>query len=465
MFKEEMNMCINQIFYLMGGEEEDRKYVLLELSSYLLYNYVSMVYEKDMKRLRAETDDLILIEKEKQNLRFQMEDDWSISHFASLKTDDIFVEKYKLNLMKISIKNIFLLDLLYSDDLDYSAGVLKLLFNKLNFAKFKDETEIVMLFDCLMEHVFFKNNEVSYLSRELKNLIKKIGYDDSVKTVYDNAVGFGNLFDFEKDVEFYGNDIIKENVILCKTNLILHNKNADNIYCRDSIKVTDDELYDLVVSEPPFDYKIDRNDPRILTAMNEGRFRDFNFSKFKNDNLFIEDGIQHLKPNCKGFFVIAQGSLYRQGNDKIYRKYLVDNNLIEGIISFPSGALNNTGIASAVLIIKKNKSDNKIKLLDASGFFKKEERGRSKDLSRESIEKIIDIYNNQKETDEIFAVVTNEEVKRKNYELSFMLYVKNDFSVNYDFENSKNKINILAENVKESEISLERKIKEIEKIV
>jgi type I restriction enzyme M protein len=103
----------------------------------------------------------------------------------------------------------------------------------------------------------------------------------------------------------------------------------------DSVKnwlPTDLNKMDLIISQPPLGYKL--MDPII------GKF-----GQIRNAEQFlIEKGLQSLKAKGKLVLCLSNGFLFREGIEKSLRKYLVEEDLLETIVSFQKGLLLNTTI-------------------------------------------------------------------------------------------------------------------------
>lgn len=81
-------------------------------------------------------------------------------------------------------------------------------------------------------------------------------------------------------------------------------------------------------------------------------------------------------------------------NQKI-RKYLVDNNYVDCIIQLPSNLFFGTSIATCIMVMKKNKNDNKTLFIDASnGCIKVTNNNK---LTPENIDRIVDVFSKREE--------------------------------------------------------------------
>lgn len=111
--------------------------------------------------------------------------------------------------------------------------------------------------------------------------------------------------------------------------------------------------------------------------------------------LFIMHSLSWLASNGTAAIVCFPGIMYRGGAEKKIRQYLIDNNFIDCIIQLPSNLFFGTSIATCIMVLKKNKVDNKTLFIDASSEFVK-------------------VTNNNNVTDENLSHIVDEFVSRED---------------------------------------------------
>lgn len=241
---------------------------------------------------------------------------------------------------------------------------------------------------------FFTPQEVSEL---LARIV--IGNRTSVNKVYDPACGSGSLLlKFAKILGaenvrkgFYGQEINLTTYNLCRINMFLHHVNFDkfDIACGDTLlnpKHWDDEPFDAIVSNPPYSIKWVGNDD--VTLINDPRFSPAGVLAPKStaDFAFTMHMLSWLSAEGKAAIVEFPGVLYRGGAEEKIRKYLVVSNFVEAVIQLPPNLFFGTSIATCIIVLSKNKTDDKVLFVDASALFA--HVGNKNVLAPEHIEKI-----------------------------------------------------------------------------
>lgn len=131
--------------------------------------------------------------------------------------------------------------------------------------------------------------------------------------------------------------------------------------------------------------------------------------------------------------------LYRGGAEQKIRQYLVSNNYVDTVIQLPQNLFFGTSIATCIIVLKKNKSDNRVCFIDASNEFVHE--GNKNKLSDENIEKIYDTQINKTEIEYFSKVVTTVDIEASKFNLSVSTYVeKEDTSVEIDIDELNERI-------------------------
>ena len=130
--------------------------------------------------------------------------------------------------------------------------------------------------------------------------------------------------------------------------------------------------------------------------------------------------------NSKGRMgtVVPHGVLFRGGAEGKVRTGILNDDLIEAVIGLPQNIFYGTGIPAALLIINKDKSEdrkNKVLFIDASNGFVKD--GNKNKLRDEDIEKIIETFDKFENVEKYAEVVELDTIKENDYNLNISRYV------------------------------------------
>ena len=313
---------------------------------------------------------------------------------------------------------------------------------------------------------FFTPQTVSKLLARLVMVGK-----DKINKVYDPTCGSGSLLlQMKKQYEdhiledgFFGQEINMTNYNLARMNMFLHNINYNNFNIKrgDTLlnpQHLDEKPFDAIVSNPPYSVKwVGDGDP---TLINDDRFAPAGklAPKSKADFAFIMHSLNHLSNRGRAAIVCFPGIFYRGGAEKTIRQYLVDNNFVEAVIALPDNLFFGTSIATTILVLAKNKLENKTLFIDASKEFKKETNNNV--LTDDNIDHIVELFTNYQSVDYKVALVDNEVIgSEQDYNLSVSTYVEQ--------EDTREKIDIdeLNQEIAETVAKIDHLRAEIDKIV
>ena len=184
----------------------------------------------------------------------------------------------------------------------------------------------------------------------------------------------------------------------------------------------DDEPFEAIVSNPPYSIHWEGESNPVL--INDQRFSPAGVlaPKSKADLAFIMHSLSWLATNGAAVIVCFPGIMYRGGAEQKIRKYLVDNNFVDAVIQLPDNLFYGTSIATCIMVLRKNKSENSTLFVDASKEFVKVTN--SNKLTDANIEKILEWVKERKDVDHLVRLVPNDKVAEQGYNLSVSTYVE-----------------------------------------
>ncbi|PWW12235.1 MULTISPECIES: type I restriction-modification system subunit M [Pseudidiomarina] len=257
----------------------------------------------------------------------------------------------------------------------------------------------------------------------------------SINKIYDPAAGSGSLLmQARKHIDvhriedgYFGQEINHTTYNLARMNMFLHNINYDKFNIQLGNTLTnphflDDKPFDAIVSNPPYSVKwIGSDDP---TLINDERFAPAGVlaPKSKADFAFVLHALSYLSSKGRAAIVCFPGIFYRGGAEQKIRKYLVDNNYVETVISLAPNLFFGTTIAVNILVLSKHKQDTTTQFIDASNLFKKETNNNV--LTDEHIEQIMKVFESKEDVEHFAKSVPFEKVAESDYNLSVSSYVE-----------------------------------------
>ncbi len=210
-----------------------------------------------------------------------------------------------------------------------------------------------------------------YTPAEVVRLLVQITKPQAGHEIYDPTVGSGGFLiqahqyveeqgQNANDLALYGQEVKGDVWSISVMNMILHNvtrftiENGDTL--EDPLLLDGNSLrkFDRVLANPPFSQNYNR-----ATVKHPSRFREWCPETGKKaDLMFVQHMLASLKPNGHMATVMPHGVLFRGGKEKLIRELLINDDVIEAIISLPPGLFYGTGIPACVIVINKNKPDN-----------------------------------------------------------------------------------------------------------
>lgn len=354
---------------------------------------------------------------------------------------------------------------------------------ELNFGKFEDNQ--IDLFGDAYEFLISnyaanagKSGGEFFTPQHVSKLIAQLAMhkQTSVNKIYDPACGSGSLLlqakkHFDNHIieeGFFGQEINHTTYNLARMNMFLHNINYDkfNIALGNTLidpQFGDDKLFDAIVSNPPYSVNwIGSDDP---TLINDDRFAPAGVlaPKSKADFAFVLHALSYLSSKGRAAIVCFPGIFYRGGAEQKIRKYLVDNNFVETVISLAPNLFYGTSIAVNILVLSKNKRDTKTQFIDASGedFFKKVTNNNM--LEDKHIEKIMDIFDRKEDVKYIAKSIDNKRIAENDYNLSVSSYVEaKDNREIVDIKKLNAEISETVKKINALRIDIDAIVKEIE---
>lgn len=230
------------------------------------------------------------------------------------------------------------------------------------------------------------------------------------KTVYDMTMGTSQMltcmeerlrqFDKAAVVTSFGQEFNPFTFGIAKADMLIRGGDPDNMQFGDTLN--DDKFsgytFDYIISNPPFgiDWKKEASDIEKESKLGaRGRFGAGLPPKSDGQLLFMLNGVAKLKETGRMAIIQNGSSLFSgdagSGQSEI-RRYLIENDWLDAIIQLPNDSFYNTGIATYIWIVTKNKDEKRlgrVQLIDASNCYE----SRHKNIGNKRVDLTTDCRN------------------------------------------------------------------------
>ena len=235
----------------------------------------------------------------------------------------------------------------------------------------------------------FTARDIIYLMAEILVAPKKNDLKDEgiTASMYDMAMGTSQMLDclseklllIDEDAQLteFGQELNEQTYAIAKANMLIKGGDAENM--KHGNTLSDDKFsgykFDYIISNPPFGIEW-KNEKAAVEAEHKkgdlGRFGAGLPAIGDSQQLFVLNGVAKLKDTGR-MAIIQNGSPLFKGDagsgESNIRGYLIDNDWLEAIIQIPNDMFYNTGIATYIWVVSKDKAldrAGKVQLIDAS---------------------------------------------------------------------------------------------------
>lgn len=270
-----------------------------------------------------------------------------------------------------------------------------------------------------------------YTPREVVRLIAKlllnndraaIQGDGVIRTFYDGTCGTGGMLSIAEEeakdinprmsVELYGQQLKDDSYAVCVTDMLIKGQDPTRIKLGDTLKndMHADKKFHFCLANPP--YGSDWKDARAIvdnehdTLGFNGRFGAGTPRVSDGQLLFVQHFASKLRDDGDGgrAGIVLNASPLNTGGagsgESEIRRWLLEHDLLEGIIALPMDMFYNTGIATYVWILNNRKPPERrgiVRLLDASGpsfwrQLRKSIGSKKREIPDEAISQIVDDF-------------------------------------------------------------------------
>ena len=294
------------------------------------------------------------------------------------------------------------------------------------------------IFEELLRKFSEMSNETSgehYTPRDVVNLLvslvfssdkKKLSDPNKIISVYDPCCGTGGMLTIGKDwvheninkdvdINLFGQELNPQTYSICKSDFLITDEEPDHIKLGSSL--TNDQFseenrkFDYMITNPPYGVSWKSEKKQIENEHKElgGRFSVGLPTIRDGQLLFLQHMISKMEPQGSRIGIVFNGSPFFTGDsgsgDSEIRKWLIEKDLLECIVSLPDNLFFNTPISTYILIINNKKESNRkgvIQLINGSSHFTKMRKSlgdKRKYINDSQKEQLLQTYQNLEENE------------------------------------------------------------------
>lgn len=276
-----------------------------------------------------------------------------------------------------------------------------------------------------------------YTPRTVVKLLVNILDPAEDAEICDPAVGSGGMlieafnhveskYGSARKLTLYGQEKNGTTWGLCKLNMLFHNildaqiENGDTLMDPKHLEGSELKRFDIVIANPPFSQNYSTDGMKF-----KERYRFWMPTKGKADFMFVQHMFSTLKSTGRLAVIMSHGVLFRGGEERRMREWLIKEGYLEAIIGLPPALFYGTGIPACILIINRTGASTRKEVLfiNADHEYKV---GKVQNILRpEDIEKITYIYRNKRELAAYSRKVSHAELEAEEFNCNIRRYVDN----------------------------------------
>ncbi|MDB2324735.1 type I restriction-modification system subunit M [Alphaproteobacteria bacterium] len=249
--------------------------------------------------------------------------------------------------------------------------------------------------------------------------------EGKIRSVFDPCCGTGGMLTIGKEwvheninpnlkIDLYGQELNDVTYSICKSDLLMMDENPENIHGPCS-SISDDRLqgrkFDYMITNPPFGVSWKSEEEFVKEEAKDPNGRFFVGTPRTSDGslLFLQHLINKMNPDGSRIGIVFNGSPLFTGDagsgESEIRKWIIENDWLECIVSLPDRMFFNTGITTYVWIVTNKKSTDRkgnVQLIDGTSFstsMRKNLGDKGKYITEEQIQELFEIYQNNEENE------------------------------------------------------------------
>lgn len=292
------------------------------------------------------------------------------------------------------------------------------------------------IFEELLRRFSEMSNETSgehYTPRDVVKLLvglvfsegkEELSKPNKIISVFDPCSGTGGMLTTGKDwvlnnvsetidINLFGQELNPQTYSICKSDFLITDEEPDNIALGSSLTNDHfpDRKFDYMITNPPFGVSWKSEKKQIENESHEigGRFSVGTPRTSDGSLLFLQHLISKMETKGSRIGIVFNGSPLFTGDagsgESEIRRWVIENDWLECIVSLPDQLFFNTGISTYIWIVTNDKKPHrkgKVQLIDGSQFYKSMKKSlgsKRKEISSEQCDELITNYHNFEENE------------------------------------------------------------------
>ena len=307
-----------------------------------------------------------------------------------------------------------------------------------------DNHTMGQVFEELLRKFSEMSNETSgehYTPRDVVKLLVSMVFSESeehlkgdgiIRSIFDPCCGTGGMLTIGKEwieenidnkvrLNLQGQELNPHTYSICKSDMLVSGEDPDNVKLGSSLSEDHFEgrKFDYMITNPPFgvSWKSEKEFVEEESKNPYGRFSVGTPRVSDGSLLFLQHLISKMKDEGSRIGIVFNGSPLFTGDggsgESEIRKWIIENDMLECVVSLPDQLFFNTGISTYIWIVtnkKKSQRKGKVQLIDGSTFYKPMKKSlgsKRKEISSDQTESLIQTYKNFEEN-EFSKIFDNE---------------------------------------------------------
>jgi len=293
-----------------------------------------------------------------------------------------------------------------------------------------------LIFEELLRKFSEMSNETSgehYTPRDVVRLLVSLVFSEDkddlqgegkVRSIFDPCCGTGGMLVIGKEYVYQNiNDEVKLRLLgqelnpqtysICKSDMLITDEDPDSISLGSSLSEDSfqGKRFDYMITNPPFGVSW-KSEKEFIENEKQNPYGRFSIGTPRTSDgslLFLQHMISKMESKGSRIGIVFNGSPLFTGDsgsgESEIRRWIIENDWLECIVSLPDQLFFNTGISTYIWIVNNKKSErrkDRVQLINGSSFFKQMKKSlgnKRKEITEENRNTLLEHYLNFEENE------------------------------------------------------------------